>query len=120
MFDVLARTLKSCYSLIFPRGSNTRKIHIAEEEDREIEFHTISPLSAGRNETLAPHMRMSVCPITRQALKPGQIIYECRACRMTYSEEGWEFQRQVDKGRCCGCRNRKTVFQLIENSADVE
>jgi hypothetical protein len=54
-----------------------------------------------------------VCPVTRQLLTSGSKIYQCQRCRMVYSIEGWAFLRDSDKGRCCGCGSKKTVFLTI-------
>ena len=53
-----------------------------------------------------------LCPVTRQTLKQGDRIFQCRVCQMAYSEAGWDFLRQVDHGRCCGCSAKKSIFPL--------
>jgi hypothetical protein len=82
-----------------------------QKENPEIAFQALEPVSLQESqESTAP--TNCFCPVTRQQLKWGTKIYQCRACKMSYSVEGWEFLQQVDGGRCCGCRSKKTVFPL--------
>jgi hypothetical protein len=55
-----------------------------------------------------------LCPVTRKELRAGDAVYQCRACRTSYSEAGWRFLRDVDRGRCCACRRQRTVFPLAQ------
>ena len=75
-------------------------------KDAEIEFQSLSASEAaaqGRDQEL-------ICPVTRKSLKKGARLYLCRACNTSYSPEGWEFLKKTDKGRCCNCRERNSVF----------
>ena len=90
-------------------GTGRTIIPPAEEEMdalRDIEFTPMSPetSSAGGDRLL--------CPVTRRELRPGDRIYWCRACQTAFSAAGWDFLKQVDRGKCCGCGMRNTVFLL--------
>jgi hypothetical protein len=74
---------------------------------RDIKFETVDPSLA-----VSAEEERLLCPVTRRELRQGDRIYRCRACHTAYSEAGWDFLKQVDRGRCCGCRMRKTVFPL--------
>ena len=54
-----------------------------------------------------------VCPVTRKKLSQGSLVYQCRVCYVAYSPEGWAFLQEVDRGRCCSCRNKNTVIARI-------
>ena len=77
------------------------------EELKDIEFRSLDPASPATGGAAS-----LLCPVTRQELKPTARIYQCRACHTSYSEAGWEFLRDVDRGRCCACGMRKTVAPL--------
>lgn len=53
-----------------------------------------------------------LCPITRQRLTVDRRVYQCTKCQVCYSQEGWEFLRTEDHGRCCHCHSRKTIRLL--------
>jgi hypothetical protein len=80
---------------------------MAPEELRDVDFRSLDPASQGVA-TDAPLL----CPVTRRELRPGDPIYQCRACRTSYSLAGWQFLRDVDRGRCCACGQQKTVYPL--------
>ena len=71
----------------------------------EIVFRPLDPVSSANPSPC-------LCPVTRQTLKQGDRIFQCRVCQMAYSEAGWDFLREVDHGRCCGCSARKSIFPL--------
>jgi hypothetical protein len=73
----------------------------------EVDFRSLDPgsLSEAGTEPLR-------CPVTRQELMRADKLFQCRVCRTTYSAPGWRFLQDVDRGRCCACRSRKTVFPL--------
>lgn len=82
-----------------------------KQEAEEIEFEALEPVSLreSQNSQLPANC---VCPVTRQQLEWGTKILQCRVCKMSYSVEGWDFLRKTDGGRCCGCRQKKTVVPL--------
>lgn len=51
----------------------------------------------------------AVCPITRIPLVSSGVIYRCENCRLAFSREGWQFLKEMDRGRCCGCHNRNCI-----------
>lgn len=63
--------------------------------------------------TLERNINACICPVTRQALKPGTQIYLCQQCGTAYSAEGWEFLVDVDKARCCNCHAQNTVQSFL-------
>lgn len=67
-------------------------------------LHSLAP------STSAATPAATVCPVTRQALKPGMKLYRCRMCQMPYSAEGWQFLREMSNAECCGCGHRETVI----------
>lgn len=79
-------------------------------ETGEVQFRSLDPVTPMRQQ--ADAASLCVCPVTRQPLIPGNRVYQCHACKLSYSQAGWDFLRQVDKGRCCGCRSRKTILPL--------
>lgn len=82
-----------------------------EHELDDVEFETLDPVTS----TMAPLTPGTelLCPVTRQPLKPGMRMYRCQRCGLAYSVEGWEFLRTVEKGRCCGCLQEKSVFPYV-------
>ncbi len=61
-----------------------------------------------------------LCPITRQTLDGDRAIYRCERCQISYSEEGWQFLRDMDHGRCCGCQSRNSIHALCADRTDLE
>jgi hypothetical protein len=103
MSSALARTIRRLLPVHRRVVTHSAEPH----ESSEIQFYPLDPAasSAGGATTL-------LCPVTRQELKPGMLLLQCRACRTSYSEEGWRFLKAVDRGRCCTCGQRKTVTPL--------
>ena len=60
----------------------------------------------------SPGEQAAVCPITRLPLDSGRMIYRCERCQLSYTEEGWQFLKEKDRGRCCGCRARNCIHLL--------
>ncbi len=52
---------------------------------------------------------VSVCPITRHPLDVHHLFYRCERCSLSFSVEGWDFIKRLDRGRCCGCHTRGTI-----------
>lgn len=75
-------------------------------DESEIDFRSLSASEADAKGT----DQELVCPVTRAILKRGSRLYRCNSCNTTFSPEGWEFLRKNDRGRCCSCRLRGTVF----------
>lgn len=78
-------------------------------ESAEIDFRSLDPgiVSDGSSGSAL------ICPVTRLELKPNDVVYQCRACLTSYSKAGWEFMRDVNRGRCCACGLSKTVCPLL-------
>lgn len=65
----------------------------------------------------APGDQAALCPVTRQTLDEGRMIYRCVRCHLSFSAEGWQFLKEMDRGRCCGCQGRNCIHLV---SADQE
>ncbi len=65
-----------------------------------------------QNNTVSTAKEAYICPVTRQTLAAGSLVFQCRQCSTTYSPEGWEFMRQSNHGRCCNCNSQNSVFSL--------
>jgi hypothetical protein len=108
MLDRLKAAIANVLGRLRGGGSGTSPTRQPEPDaQQDIKFEPINPKVA----VSAEEDRL-LCPVTRRQLRPGDRIFQCRACRTAYSKEGWDFLKQVDRGRCCGCANRKTVFPL--------
>ncbi len=107
MFERLMTAIRRALSLETPEQSHPIRINIDPEALKEIEFRSLDPASepVGGAQPL-------LCPVTRQELKQPERIFQCRACSTCYSEAGWAFLRDVDRGKCCACGTRKSVFPL--------
>lgn len=81
-------------------------------ELEEIEFEALGPGAVPLQTTVAPP-EDARCPITRHTLVPGQLLYQCQQCGLTFSKEGWQFLKKVDRGRCCGCHSRNTIRPFL-------
>jgi len=103
--------------LILDCSCRPPRIHVFSEgiyRDRLPCEHLIAALLAVVNAQESPLVSVSItgemlCPITRLPLRSGQKMYQCLHCGQFYSPEGWEFLRKMDRGRCCACRQRKTI-----------
>lgn len=82
----------------------------AGPDDPEIDFRSLNPPQAA---ALGTDTAL-ICPVTRQSLEKGGLLYLCQDCNTAYSAEGWDFLREMDKGRCCNCRSIGTVFPFHE------
>jgi hypothetical protein len=77
-------------------------------------------VSSGLMPQPGPGDRAALCPITRQTLDTDRTIYRCERCQLSYSEEGWQFLREMDHGRCCGCQARNSIHALNAEQADPD
>ena len=110
MFARLIAAIRRAVAFGGPADGSPAAIHDEHDAQDEIDFQSLDPASqAGAG--AAPML----CPVTRQELRRTDRIYQCRACRMSYSEAGWEFLRDVDHGKCCACGMRKTVVLLKQS-----
>lgn len=78
---------------------------VERPDDPDIEFRSLNPPQAA---AVGIDTAM-ICPVTRQSLQKGSLLYLCRNCNTAYSAEGWAFLRETDKGRCCHCRHVGSV-----------
>ena len=86
----------------------------ASKHDPSIEFRPLSPPQAA---ALGADTAL-VCPVTRQSLQTGSVLlYLCRDCNTSYSAEGWDFLKKMDKGRCCNCRHVGSVVPFHGGSS---
>jgi hypothetical protein len=59
-----------------------------------------------------------LCPITRLPLDADRVIYRCERCQLSFSEEGWQFLKEMDRGRCCGCQGLNCIHALKVDTKD--
>ena len=107
MFNRLKAALATAVGRKEPETSQESPNSMSAADLAEIDFRSLDPGSL--SEAGAEPLR---CPVTRQELRRADKLFQCRVCRTTYSASGWQFLRDVDRGRCCACRSRKTVFPL--------
>ena len=107
MFDRLRSVIARVMDRLRNRGGK-RSPPPGEEPDpmRDIDFRPIDPDSPASKDD------RFLCPVTRQELHPRDRIYQCKACHTAYSEAGWDFLRQTNRGKCCACGLRKTVAPM--------
>lgn len=86
-----------------------------QEDNPAIEFRPLNPRQAA---ALGVDTAL-VCPVTRQRLQKGALLYLCRDCNTTYSAEGWHFLEKTDRGRCCHCRHTGSVVPYHEGGTPL-
>jgi hypothetical protein len=67
---------------------------------------------------LSPGESADLCPITRLPLDASRVIFRCQRCQLSFSEEGWQFLKEMDRGRCCGCQGRNCICALTLDSKE--
>jgi hypothetical protein len=123
MFDGIREAVRDAWYRVTGspfRQSVSQRDH-GSPDGEEIVFTTLDPVASpadvSRQGDAVPGSRPGeescVCPVTRQSLRRGQKIYQCRQCKIAYSPEGWEFLRKMERGRCCGCKGKDTVFPFV-------
>lgn len=106
MFNRIVQRITRSLGPLRPQSAETLTKIQEVTPNPEIDFNPLDPVSGVNSDSCQ-------CPVTRQTLKQGDRIFQCRACLMAYSEEGWDFLRQENKGCCCGCGSKKTIVLLV-------
>ncbi len=107
MFNRLRDAISRAVGDVRRSGVREPMHRIEPLEMSEIDFRSLDP-AASRKDGSAT----LVCPVTRLELSPDRQVFQCRACRTSYSAEGWDFLRGVDRGRCCACGQQNTIYPL--------
>lgn len=105
---MLSRLIAAVWKLRNKHGAHLIDEVIDDELPHDVEFNPIEPGATCQGVT-----DPLLCPVTRQQIDRANIVFQCSECRTSYSKSGWEFLRDVNRGRCCACSARGTIQLLI-------